>query len=78
MYQKIQYRVDIVKRVPAWAERYGLKVGEKVIRTADDTVITERGNLALGRSYTKEWCWTLPQPVPGFQTCINLVKWYNK
>jgi hypothetical protein len=56
-YRIIQYRIDIVTRVPAWAQGI-IEKGAEVIRLDAETVfITEQGpkhgKYRLGESYTK-------------------------
>src|SRR5262245_6805109 len=53
-YIKVQVRVDVVTRVPSWAEDL-LKVGDKVYRIYDNRVYLMRpgGSVALGSSYSK-------------------------
>ena len=53
-YQVVQRRVDIVKRVPRWAE-FALEKGQHVFRI-DDRTVMDMGRtvtLSLGESYTK-------------------------
>lgn len=56
-YKIIQYRIDIVTRVPAWAQGT-INKGAEVIRLDAETVfVTEQGpghgKYQLGESYTK-------------------------
>jgi hypothetical protein len=56
-YRIIQYRLDVVTRVPAWAQGI-IEKGAEVIRLDAETVfITEQGpkhgKYRLGESYTK-------------------------
>jgi hypothetical protein len=56
-YKIIQYRIDIVTKVPAWAEGT-IQKGVEVIRLDAETVfVTEQGpghgKYRLGESYTK-------------------------
>ena len=52
-YAIIQRRIDVVTRVPAWAQDL-IKKGTEVIRLDDSTVwLSGRGRYKLGESYTK-------------------------
>jgi hypothetical protein len=56
-YKIIQYRIDIVTRVPAWAQGT-IEKGAEVVRLDAETVfVTEQGpghgKYRLGESYTK-------------------------
>lgn len=52
-YAIIQRRIDIVTRVPAWAEGVINKGAEVVRMDAQTVYITGRGKYRLGESYTK-------------------------
>lgn len=55
-YQLIQYRYDIVVRIPKWVERDipgSLYKGMVVKRIAHDTIEAGNGRLIVGESYTK-------------------------
>jgi len=59
-YAIIQRRIDIVTRVPEWAEG-SIEKGAEVIRLDDSTVILfGRGKYKLGESYTKFKGYTAP------------------
>jgi hypothetical protein len=52
-YAIIQRRIDVVTRVPAWAEG-SIQKGAEVIRLDAETVwLSGRGRYKLGESYTK-------------------------
>jgi hypothetical protein len=56
----IQYRIDIVTRVPAWAEG-SIRAGAEVIRLDHETVVLPgNGQYRLGESYTKFKDYTEP------------------
>jgi len=57
-YRIIQYRIDIVTKVPAWAEGTPIQKGAEVVRLDDETVFVTGqgpgyGKYQLGESYTK-------------------------
>ena len=52
-YAIIQRRIDVVTRVPAWAQDL-IEKGAEVVRLDDSTVwLSGRGRYKLGESYTK-------------------------
>ena len=51
-YTIIQRRIDIVTKVPAWAEDY-IKKGDLVMREDHDTIVVNGKRYRLGESYTK-------------------------
>ena len=52
-YAIIQRRIDIVTRVPAWAQGVINKGAEVVRMDAQTVYITGRGKYKIGESYTK-------------------------
>lgn len=59
-YAIMQRRIDIVTRVPAWAQDT-IKKGTEVIRMDAQTVyVTGRGKFLMGESYTKFDRYTTP------------------
>ena len=59
-YAIIQRRIDIVTRVPAWAQGTIDKGAEVVRMDAQTVYITGRGKYKLGESYTKFNRYTTP------------------
>ena len=59
-YAIIQRRIDIVTRVPAWAQGTIDKGAEVVRMDAQTVYITGRGKYRLGESYTKFKGYTTP------------------
>lgn len=51
-YKIVQYRIDIVTRVPAWAEGK-INKGDQVVRLDSQSVMLGGARYQLGESYTK-------------------------
>jgi|688.fasta_scaffold1382922_2 hypothetical protein len=58
-YAIIQRRIDIVIKVPAWAQGT-INKGDQVIRLDRQTVLADGGRYKLGESYTKFKGYTEP------------------
>ena len=60
-YAIIQRRIDVVTRVPAWADEGIIEKGAEVVRLDAETVILPgRGQYKMGESYTKFKGYTEP------------------
>ena len=58
-YALVQQRIDIVTKVPVWAEGV-LNKGDQVIRLDNQTILRGNGRYKLGESYTKFKGYTEP------------------